>query len=363
VFKASRQERLLRRHRAPGLPMPAPIDALPEVYSASEIALVAGVDVRDVLQWGAAHNVCSLSGGFYATPQAVRLVRQLLSTINVEPNRRELFEAGRGARSGRALPIVLTTSAHVCLLAVLVLISTAAGEPRAVTSTATMATQLVFLATPGSGGGGGGGGGKETTPPSAAERKGVSRWRSPMPVRPRPEKIDRAAIKASPARPDPAVVAPVVPSEADARDTPGEPIDSPRQSESRGPGADREAGAGLGGGIGSGAGPGLGDGNAGGTGGGPYHPGSGINPPSLIREVKPDYAEEGRRRGIEGDVDLEIVVRSDGSVGEVKLLRGLGAGLDERAIDAVGQWRFSPATRQGIPVDVVVQVSVEFRLR
>ena len=53
----------------------------------------------------------------------------------------------------------------------------------------------------------------------------------------------------------------------------------------------------------------------------------------------------------------------DGSVGEVRLLRGLGAGLDQRAIDAVRQWRFSPALRQGTPVDVVVEVAVEFKLR
>ena len=57
------------------------------------------------------------------------------------------------------------------------------------------------------------------------------------------------------------------------------------------------------------------------------------------------------------------MVRSDGSVGEVRLLRGLGAGLDQRAIDAVRQWRFSPARRFGTPVDVLVEVAVEFKLR
>jgi len=154
-----------------------------------------------------------------------------------------------------------------------------------------------------------------------------------------------------------------VPVEADAHDTRGEPTDAARQPESRGPGTDGEAGAGAAAGIGSGNGPGLGIGTGGGTGGGPYRPGSGIAPPSLLREVKPDYTEEGRRRGVEGDVDLEIVVRGDGSVGDVKLVRGLGTGLDQRAIDAVRQWRFSPATRQGVPVDVIVHVSVEFRLR
>jgi len=79
--------------------------------------------------------------------------------------------------------------------------------------------------------------------------------------------------------------------------------------------------------------------------------------------VRPDYTEDGRRRNIEGDVVLEIVVRRDGSVGDVKLLQGLGAGLDQRAVDAVRQWRFSPAQRQGAPVDVIVEVAVEFKLR
>jgi protein TonB len=79
--------------------------------------------------------------------------------------------------------------------------------------------------------------------------------------------------------------------------------------------------------------------------------------------VKPDYTEDARRRGLSGDVVLEIVVKSDGRVGSVRILQGLGAGLDERAAAAVRQWRFSPARRFGTPVDVLVEVAVEFRLR
>ena len=56
-------------------------------------------------------------------------------------------------------------------------------------------------------------------------------------------------------------------------------------------------------------------------------------------------------------------MKSDGSVGPVKLLQGLGAGLDERAVEAVRQWRFSPAKRYGTPVDVIVEVAMEFKLR
>ena len=60
---------------------------------------------------------------------------------------------------------------------------------------------------------------------------------------------------------------------------------------------------------------------------------------------------------------LEIIVRRDGSVGDVKILKRLGSGLDERAVQAVRQWRFTPARRLGSPVDVVVEVAVEFKLR
>ena len=60
---------------------------------------------------------------------------------------------------------------------------------------------------------------------------------------------------------------------------------------------------------------------------------------------------------------IGIVIRSDGSVGDVKVLRGLGFGLDDRAVAAVRNWKFSPARRLGTPVDVIVEVEVEFSLR
>jgi periplasmic protein TonB len=116
-------------------------------------------------------------------------------------------------------------------------------------------------------------------------------------------------------------------------------------------------------GSGPGVGPGVDDGTGGGAGGGPYRPGSGIEPPRLLREVKAQYTEDARKKGVTGDVLLEIVIRSDGSVGDVKVLRGLGFGLDDRAISAVRNWRFAPARRLGTPVDVIVEVEVEFSLR
>jgi TonB family protein len=163
--------------------------------------------------------------------------------------------------------------------------------------------------------------------------------------------------------PLPQVVAPVATVAADAQDRAGVIAETPKNPDSRGPGSGTGAGSGQGTGIGEGNGSGIGAGSGGGTGGGPYRAGSGITAPAIVREVKPDYTEEGRRRGVEGDVVLEIVVRADGAVGDVKLLRGLGSGLDQRAIESVRQWRFSPARRFGTPVDVLVEVAVEFKLR
>lgn len=245
--------------------------------------------------------------------------------------------------------------------------------------------RLVFLATPGPGGGGGGGGMKQPAPPAKAEMRGATLLKSPAPP-PRPlstrkpepkvKRPDPPPVMAQPAprpaeppppvpRPPltPQVIAPVVTASSDARDRAGLVQETPSDVESQGNGSGGGAGSGQGSGIGEGSGAGIGAGSGGGTGGGPYRPGSGITAPDLLREVKPAYTEEARRSGLEGDVVLEIIVRRDGTVGEVKVVQGLGGGLERRAIEAVRQWRFSPARRYGTPVDVVVEVAVEFKLR
>jgi TonB family protein len=141
------------------------------------------------------------------------------------------------------------------------------------------------------------------------------------------------------------------------------PEETKVEAPSNGPGKGGGVGTGAGVGVGSGDGSGIGPGSGGGFGGGPYRPGSGITPPRLLREVKADYTEDARRRGVAGEVVLEIVVRSDGSVGDARVLQGLPGGLNDRAVQAVRQWRFDPAQRQGKPVDVFVEVAVEFKLR
>jgi TonB family protein len=244
-------------------------------------------------------------------------------------------------------------------------------------------TKLVFLMQPGPGGGGGGGGLREKKPASPAKRQAPvplpKRVASPVPPArpkaappqptpepPKPEvRIVPTPVETPappPAPPPPAVQAPVKSIPADPVESPGLPEAPPREP-SRGSGDRGGVGSGSGQGIGEGSGGGLGAGTGGGTGGGVYQPGAGIDPPTLVKEVRPIYTDEARRQRIQGDVILEIVVRSDGSVGNIRVRRSLGGGLDQRAIEAVRQWRFNPARRHGTPVDVAVEVAVEFKLR
>jgi TonB family protein len=230
--------------------------------------------------------------------------------------------------------------------------------------------RMVYIARPGPGGGGGGGGLRQPKPPPKAERKGPKReLSSPVPARKPPEvanPIEKPVEQVPPpleSEPLPPIAAPVATVPADGRDRIGDLRETKNDEDSRGSGRGGGVGSGEGTGIGEGQGTGIGPGSGGGTGGGPYRPGSGIEPPRLLREVKATYTDAARRAGVRGEVILEIVVRRDGTVGDARVLQGLGHGLDAEAIEAVRQWRFSPARRLGQPVDVMVEVAVEFRLR
>jgi len=93
--------------------------------------------------------------------------------------------------------------------------------------------------------------------------------------------------------------------------------------------------------------------------------GTGIQNPKLVREVRPVYTGSAMRAKIQGSVTLEAVVRPDGSVGDVRVVRSLDAkeGLDEAAIAAAQQWRFLPAQRRGQAVPVSVTIELSFRLK
>lgn len=353
----------------------------PEVFTAREIARAAGADVRDVRSLIAAGTIGTIGGRFVAPSEAVRAVRLLTRAAPV-PVERALFGTPTTSKLAPGRALAASGALHAAMFAVLAMLTTMGVASAPEETHAPVPVRLVFLATPGPGGGGGGGGLRQPAPPARAELRGTSPLRSPVPpprpitarrpepeVKPlppvRPEPLARAAEPPPPpvtAAALPQVVAPVAPVASDPRDKAGA-LEASADHASQGAGTGGGAGAGLGTGMGEGTGSGIGPGSGGGTGGGPYRPGSGITPPGLLREVRPDYTEEARRRGLEGDVVLEIVVRADGSVGPVTVLQGLGGGLDQRASAAVRQWRFSPARRYGTPVDVIVEVAVEFKLR
>jgi TonB family protein len=347
-----------------------------DLYSAAEIAQAAGVSEAQVL--------AALRGEetpYLRHAEAVRLGRALVasekrgsrSAVAERRSLFSLFDDRAPTRRPKSVPLAVSSTLHAGLAAFAVFLTTFNLAPRAATlriDDHPDPMRLVFIATPGPGGGGGGGGLQQKAPPPKAMREGRQKISSPLPPRrePKPVLPMPAPPEPKPAPPLkaetlPAVVAPIIAAPADTRNRVGVLEQTTQESESHGPGKGGGAGTGTGTGLGSGDGSGVGPGSGGGTGGGPYRPGSGIEPPRIVREVRADYTEEARQRGLSGDVVLEIVVRRDGSVGDVKILQGMSGGLNERAVQAVRQWRFAPATRLGQPVDVIVEVAVEFKLR
>jgi TonB family protein len=216
---------------------------------------------------------------------------------------------------------------------------------------------IVWIAQPGPGGGGGGGGNKSPDPPKKVELKGEKPVSVPVKEEPKPE------VKKEP-EPEPEVKIPAQTEAAAPVVAPGT-LESTQATNSQGRGEEGGGGSGRGTGIGPGTGSGLGPGNGGGTGGGEYRPGNGVTVPQLVREVKPAYTAEAMRAKVQGTVLLDCVVKPDGSVGRVSVVRSLDStfGLDQEAIKAAKQWRFRPGTRLGEPVAVLVTIELAFTLR
>jgi TonB family protein len=361
-----------------------PVD---DIYSLEEIARAAGVAASRIEELAAQGEIATIgafdgAASFVSYPEAVQAVRAVKLNQGPSPARARppggvpqpsLFGLPQTARRSAGMPIMCSTLVHAAVIAAMAIATSVGLTPASAAQQDLIEEKtpirLVYVAAPGPGGGGGGGGLKQRTPPPKAERKGKARISSPLPARAEPEPI--VAVQEPPepppptlkAEPLPRIVAPVATAPANDRDRAGVLEATTARADSRGPGAGGGVGTGTGTGIGEGDGSGIGPGSGGGTGGGPYRPGSGITPPRLLREVKPDYTEEARQHGVEGEVVLEIVVSRAGSVGDVRLVSGLGHGLNERAMAAVRQWRFAPAQRRGAPVDVLAEVAVEFRLR
>ena len=136
----------------------------------------------------------------------------------------------------------------------------------------------------------------------------------------------------------------------------------PAAPPSNGTGSGGGIGSGSGGGVGVGHGPGVGPGSGGGIGGGVYKVGGGISAPQAVSTPDPEYTEEARRAKTQGTCILWLIVDAAGHPRDIRVVRGLGFGLDAKAIEAVKQWRFEPALKDGKPVNVQISVEVGFRL-
>ena len=205
--------------------------------------------------------------------------------------------------------------------------------------------------------GGGGGGLQQETPPSLGE---LPRADDQQFVPPTPEPLNLDPILVA----EPTVVAPSLanPEQMFNLALLGSPDGIPAPPSS-GPGIGGGIGTGRGRGVGEGRGPGVGEGEGGGFGGGVFEVGGGVTSPTILFRVDPIYPEEARKALYEGTVVLEAIVRKDGSIDILRVIRGLGFGLDENAVKALKLWKFRPGMRRGVPVDVALNIEINFHLR
>lgn len=131
---------------------------------------------------------------------------------------------------------------------------------------------------------------------------------------------------------------------------------------SQGGGKSSSFGQGIGGGMGSNHGVGVGPGSAGGYGGGIMTVGGGVTAPQIIHTAEPEFTDAARRTKYQGIVSIQIIVDPQGNPEDLRVIRHLGMGLDEKAIEAVRHYKFKPAMYQGHPVPVQILIDVEFHL-
>jgi len=250
-------------------------------------------------------------------------------------------------RDGRRLRRALGVSAaiHAGFAVLLLVLMGYSSDPMAGQMTPGV-VKYIHVAAPGLAGGGGG---------------------DPVPASPRPVEVPaHRPIEPVPVVPAPPVVEPA-PQPTLRLDAPVE-TDLAKMLQATGTSPvslDKPGGGGRGpGGAGPDAGPGLGPGGPGGRGGGPRQVGGDVLSPVILRRVQPHYTGEAMRAKVQGTVTLEAVVKADGTVGSVRVIKSLDKvfGLDEEAIKAAKQWLFKPGTYQGTPADVIVTLILEFRI-
>jgi len=204
-------------------------------------------------------------------------------------------------------------------------------------------------------GGGGGGGDRSPLPASKGKlpKAALKQFTPPVVV---PNNLNPKLTM------DPSIIAPPdVPLPQVAMNQYGDPL-AKLGPPSNGPGSGAGIGSGSGGGVGSGRGAGVGPGEGGGFGGGVFKVGGGVTAPSLLYKVEPEYSEEARKAKYQGTVVLYVEVDPNGHAVNPRVIRSLGLGLDEKAMEAVRKWRFKPGYKDGHAVTVAAQIEVNFRL-
>lgn len=88
----------------------------------------------------------------------------------------------------------------------------------------------------------------------------------------------------------------------------------------------------------------------------------GVSPPHAIFNPDPEYSDEARKAKYQGTVLVWMIIEPSGETKDIRIVRPLGLGLDEKALAAIGTWKFEPARKDGKPVAVMVNVEVTFRL-
>ena len=264
-----------------------------------------------------------------------------------------------GARAGS----VVSISLHVVVVTAIVF--AAAGSGFVATSPETAPNhqslqlpRMVLLQMSGPAGGGGGGGTRQASPPSRASAIGRDRLTMQVtkPVIPSDQPQDET-------RSTQPLLLDATPLASGTTLITGLPDAAPSPALSLGVGSGGGAGDGRGSGIGSGTGPGVGPGSGGGFGGNAYRPGSGVAAPTLVTQVRPKYTAEALQRKIQGTVVLEVVVGREGVHLAIRVTRSLDpGGLDEEAIAAVREWRFTPGRVGDTPVDVLVTILLDFHI-
>jgi periplasmic protein TonB len=269
-----------------------------------------------------------------------------------------LFSTGSVAFPMRGSHLAISFALHVAALALVVASGWWMVENRAAvrSTVAGLIPTDVYLLPPGRSESHGGGGGGDQDKMSAS-RGSAPRFSSEQ-LTP-PAVIVRNEDPKLPA--DPTVIGPpdiVLPQSSRV----GDPMSQILTPPSNGTGSAGGIGRGEGGGVGPGTGPGVGEGRAGGIGGGVFRLGGGVTAPRAIYDPDPEYSEEARKAKYQGNVMLWVIIGPDGRPRDLRIARSLGMGLDQKALDAVTKWRFAPATKDGQPVAVQVNIEVSFRL-